>query len=486
MATELDLDINNYNISDIEQFFKFNSKSKYVESDIEKREYEIREQLLSSGHINKKLKSDLIQFLKLAKQWLIDIKCKKNNPTSIPKNFRLDTDNYPGSEIPPQREENLIEPPKPQFIYTQPSEYYPGVLNPLDKRITKKILCIDTLFRPNYDKTKSSDFIYTLPYSLNNVVSMQLIASEIPRMWYSFSSTNNNNSFTLELFNLCKTNQQGFRLDNSGNMILYASPPNPSTFMNYKYTFTIPNGNYTAPEMTFALTNLFSGTLTDDYGEISGALKCFIIEIDPKTTCTIIRVLNEISEPSMAGSAYTFFPYYAESEFYSPDFYFTLTFNSDPTIPLYKSLGWMLGFRKAKYTINSLNTRLDNINLPSACFFEGYIQSESSYGSMLDNYIFLEIDDFHNNFPTDTIISMNNDTSSYLGKNIMNRISLTSNPNTVLDNNSADRISKKREYFGPVKIEKLRIRLLNRFGDVLDMNKNDYSIVLEINQLYAS
>ena len=81
---------------------------------------------------------------------------------------------------------------------------------------------------------------------------------------------------------------------------------------------------------------------------------------------------------------------------------------------------------------------------------------------------------------------MNNETSSYLGKNIMNRISLTSNPNTVLDNTAADMTSKKREYFGPVKLEKMRIRILNRFGDVLDMNKNDYSFVLEINQLYVS
>ena len=485
MATELDLDINNYNISDIERFFKFKPKSKYGESDIEKREYEIREQLLSSGHINKKLKSDLIRFLTLAKQWLIDIKCKKVSPTSIPKNFRLDQDNYPGSEIAPQRSENLIEVPKTQFIYTQSSEYYPGSLNPLDKRITTKLLCIDTLFRPNYDKTKASDFTYTLPYSLNNVVSMQLTASEIPRMWHSFSSTNNNNTFTLELFNICKTrfDMTVYRVDASENPIKSVdTTTHPSVFANYKYTITIPNGNYTAPEMALALTNLFASTTISDNGEISGSLQCFIIEIDPKTTSTIIRVLNETSE----GAPYTFFPYYVDNEFYSPDFYFTLTFNADPNIPLYKCLGWMLGFRKAKYTINSLNTRLDNVNLPITVFFEGYIQSESSYGSMLDNYIFLEIDDFHNNFPTDTIISMNNETSSYLGKNIMNRISLTSNPNTVLDNTAADMTSKKREYFGPVKLEKMRIRILNRFGDVLDMNKNDYSFVLEINQLYVS
>ena len=62
MATDLDLDINNYNITDIETFFRFKPKSKYSENDIELREYEIRSQLLNSGHINKKLKADKLKY----------------------------------------------------------------------------------------------------------------------------------------------------------------------------------------------------------------------------------------------------------------------------------------------------------------------------------------------------------------------------------------------------------------------------------------
>ena len=33
-----------------------------------------------------------------------------------------------------------------------------------------------------------------------------------------------------------------FKPVNSGNVIDYDDPPNPSTFANYKYTMTIPNG----------------------------------------------------------------------------------------------------------------------------------------------------------------------------------------------------------------------------------------------------
>ena len=65
--------------------------------EIELRENQIREQLLNSGHINKRFKKDLIDFLDKAKKWLIDAKCEKvnNTPSSIPKDYQLDKINNP-------------------------------------------------------------------------------------------------------------------------------------------------------------------------------------------------------------------------------------------------------------------------------------------------------------------------------------------------------------------------------------------------------
>ena len=42
----------------------------------------------------------------------------------------------------------------------------------------------------------------------------------------------------------------------------------------------------------------------------------------------------------------------------------------------------------------------------------------------------------------------------------------------------------KRKYFGPVDLMKLRIRLLDKFGRVVDLNKSDYSLTIMIEQLY--
>ena len=93
----LDLDINNYTIKDLETFFKINASNKaYTAADIELREAEIREALLSSGHIDKKFKRDLIMFLETAKDWLIVAKCK-NESAIKPYRNTAKTEQYPAS-----------------------------------------------------------------------------------------------------------------------------------------------------------------------------------------------------------------------------------------------------------------------------------------------------------------------------------------------------------------------------------------------------
>ena len=45
----LDLDINNYNIHDLETFFHIEPDQKYTAVDIEEKEVQLRELLMSSG-----------------------------------------------------------------------------------------------------------------------------------------------------------------------------------------------------------------------------------------------------------------------------------------------------------------------------------------------------------------------------------------------------------------------------------------------------
>ena len=131
------------------------------------------------------------------------------------------------------------------------------------------------------------------------------------------------------------------------------------------------------------------------------------------------------------------------------------------------TFGWMLGFRKPSYVFNSESSS---------------ITSEGAFGSGISKYLFLEVDDYNNNCKQSLISSTNNST---LGNNILGRITISSGHNTLITDNGADLIFKQRDYFGPVTIEKLRIRLLDHFGNVVDLNNNDYSFALEFKQLYS-
>lgn len=183
----LDLNINHYSVIDIENFFGL--KKKYTMEDIESREYTIREQLLKSGHINKRFKRDLIEFLTTAKRILV-AKIGVVTPTTVPKNARLDNLNYPYStDIPYSKEGDVIQRPDKPFQYVKNDEFYSGSLNPLSTRVVHKCLTIDTRFRENYYYTKSTDFILQLPYKINKAVSMQLSAIELPISFYGIFST---------------------------------------------------------------------------------------------------------------------------------------------------------------------------------------------------------------------------------------------------------------------------------------------------------
>jgi hypothetical protein len=114
-------------------------------------------------------------------------------------------------------------------------------MNSVDRKITKRVLSIDSLFRNNYYTTKSTDFIYTLPDPINKVTSMKVASIECPNAWYTISSENNSNVFTITIYNcptpIDKTVQYGPILINK---------------------IEIPAGNYRSDFLSIAVNNIFS------------------------------------------------------------------------------------------------------------------------------------------------------------------------------------------------------------------------------------
>ena len=238
---QLDLDINNYNINDLERFFQINPNAKYTEGDIELKEYSIREKLLSSGHIDKRFKRDLIEFLELAKNWLIFVKCRKGDlakPTTVPTNYKLDTMDTPVSKEIEPRTNELITHPDTQFVHSSNSEFFPGKLNQLNTRIVTKSLNIDTRFRDNLYGTQSSDFSIQMPIKFNKVVSMNLSSLELPVSFYGICEEFGNNFLYLN--------------------VTYISFTDLNVTLNSDKIITIPDGNYNSADLLETVNKLLS------------------------------------------------------------------------------------------------------------------------------------------------------------------------------------------------------------------------------------
>jgi hypothetical protein len=93
------------------------------------------------------------------------------------------------------------------------------------------------------------------------------------------------------------------------------------------------------------------------------------------------------------------------------------------------------------------------------------------------------LDDYNRNFTTNTIIAETGG-GTHLGNNIIARIPITSPALNINHTSPSDLIFKQRDYFGPVKIEKLHLRLVDRYGETLDIQNNDYSVAIELITTY--
>lgn len=418
-----DFDINNYSITDIETFLKL--KKRYTISDVELSETTIREQLLNSSNINKKHKRDLITFLENAKKILINVKFNNESlkPTTISKNDPLDKTNFPYQKpsLPYLREGDLIHRENLQFIHTKTEDFVPGNLNPLNTRTIIKCLTIDTRFRENIISTQSSDFTIQLPFKLNKVVSTELISFELPIQLYGISANYGNNYFFISID----------YLDVSNSTTLHRTGKN---------LIVIPDGNYNSYDL----------------------LNTINLELSKK--CEVFSKIIFCLHKTDKGSGTNKVIIKPQDEYVDVIKNITIDFSKDingnhSNADITTRFGWNLGFICKKYT--------------------GFVQyvSDSVLEPSTIKYVYLSVEDFNN--------SMNNVFVSAFDKivldtNILARINMK-NENIVSEKKL---ITEPRKYFGPVDIQRLRIRLFDEHGRIMYMNDTNYSFCLLFKLMY--
>tara|TARA_B100001093_G_scaffold456607_1_gene467676 strand:- start:1621 stop:2817 length:1197 start_codon:yes stop_codon:yes gene_type:complete len=190
---------------------------------------------------------------------------------------------------------------------------------------------------------------------------------------------------------------------------------------------TIPSGNYNSTKMVeFLNEELLS-------------INCEIL-INTNTLHTTIRSKNQNDKLII-------------------NFENTINLNAPPM----RTLGWLLGFRNRKYEGTYFYTSEGSVDL----------------GGM--KYFFLCVNDFKNSLQDVCTILYEN---SFMRKNILARIPMREGKGAVLFDDNSDKITKKRQYFGPVNIDKLHITLIDEYGITMDLNYNDFSFALEFDVLH--
>ncbi len=305
MNPNFDLNIENYTKNELEDLFELTSGT-YSEQHIDEKENRLRQNIMLDKSITYDVKNSTIVFVQKAKDILKS--GLKKNLSEIVQSFENNykhTYNLDKTLRPVETKSEggtfIIEKPHTPYGRSMPSEFYQGTINPLDKRVNRQNLNIDTRFRDNYYSTQSTNFHIDLPLRLTNVVSMQLSSIELPATFYVISKQAGNNYLTLRYE------------DVSGQVI-------------------IPDGNYTYTTLMSFINNYISTKFSDTI------LSTIVFEVD-----------NE----SNSGSGKTIVGVSTEPFNFVLDFQANIEGNPDINTPLPLKLGWILGFREGTYINNS-------------------------------------------------------------------------------------------------------------------------------------
>ena len=293
-----------------------------------------------------------------------------------------------------------------------PNAVAPGFLNPVKRLTQNHNLNLNSCFRHNYYQTNPSDFFYVIPVEIKNVLSIRLVALEIPNAWYLFSHIQKNNMFQIQV-----------SVDNTVHV----------------YNIVIPDGNYDIDTLQqFLNTTYFYESELDTY------LKYIKFSIDPFNLKTRFEILD--------------------NDFI--DFSFSITFVDSLNQNMMMTCGWILGFRLANY-----------LKITEK------IQSEGLFDGGGDRYIYVVLNDYqYNNNSLNTVCF----DKSILNEDVIAKIPMVNGKLSLVVVDDSSPLTKIRRFTGPVNISKLHIKILDKFGTIIDLNKMDYSLTLELEILYES
>jgi hypothetical protein len=287
-------------------------------------------------------------------------------------------------------------------------------------KIIKKTINIDSRFRDNYYNSKSSSFHIDLPETFKKIVAIELSAYNIPISIHAINSSNN--------FFVIKNNAS-----------------------NVSSTIDISYGNYSTP-----CTNRL---VTPAGRNIKTVISDKLTTYDISYNIDVISGKSVFTNNSTTNTSYTLV--------------FNTTSASSASNNYEQSqrpfrLGWKLGFRSDEYILKPGEPLIS----------EGIVDFDSP------KYLYVSITDFTNSGTNNFIATF---AESIVSTDIIARIDYVHQIDEKNFYNTArnDKVQNAiRNYYGPVDIKKLNIKVLDEYGEIVDFNNMDWSFTLLLDILY--
>ena len=436
MEDNFDLDVNNYTMGDLISFFKL--ENTFSIEDLFKKEEELAIEILSVNNkkYDSKYKFDIINFIKSAKEILKSYHDELQSIKEIEKNVQRfvnkDKDPRVGKIINPLGAHQALE-----------TSIIPKCnINGYNYDVTTSVYVFNTAARNDYFATLPSNCTFDLPLKWKDVISISLASASVPNVMYAFNNEGGTNQIYIE--------EDGTGL--SGLV-------------------TLPEGNYTPFEIPIPslipLTEAsFPDALANAINTTLGSGNRFVVSISLSTRkTTISNTTNTFKMNLLMRSFVENCSPFSSDIFidYGPDYV-----QDKRKIPLYsylQTMGFLMGYRELEYIGKSSYT------------------SESIFTSIYSTYLYFALEDYTSSQTSSNTYGILG-SGGVLDSNILAIIPLNSGIFATTFDNNSNFIFKKRDYFGPVDISRITIRLINQRGNSVNLRDTDWNFSLQVKTIY--
>lgn len=430
MNSNFDLDINNYSLNELKNFLKLNDN--YNPNDIENKVNEMINDIfkMEKSAYEPRYKFDIINFVKLAKDILIsaynDIQTEREiNRVAKRNEEKVHQSNKVGKIMNPLGIHQVLQ--------TQSIPY--DTVDPYRHNRTKLIYVFNTSARDNFFQSVCTNCSFTLNTKLKNVISIAISSVQIPNVMLTFSADRQTNQIYMHEYN---TGINGI--------------------------ITIPDGNYSRvdssnnilPFYTPAMSVILEKTINDFFGG-----NRFKVIIDPASNRTTISnttntftmdILKKTNEDiEICNSNNTNIDAYDYDVNIKPSAFIS-------------TLGYLLGYRNFIY------------------FGKNSYTSEGTFNNVYSSYLYFALDDHTSSQTITNTYGVLQE--SLINDNVLGVIPMNSSPFECVFDNNSNFIYKKRDYFGPVDISKISIKILNQRGAIVNLLQDEFSFSLEVTTIY--